>query len=168
MSPVNRKGYTLIELTLVIVLLGLTMAVTIPKFRQTILTNNLNSSTRKIIGLVGGLREKAIRQQVACFLYLDLEKNRYWSINSAMTKEEREAARDSASLLPSDVRLADVWTSREGKKMAGEAVIYFSKKGYTDQSVIHLKADNEQFKTLVFAPFLGTTKVYDKYVDFEN
>lgn len=165
MSPVNRKGYTLIELALVIVLLGLTLAVTIPKFRQTILTNNLNTTTRRIIGLADGLREEAIRQQVVCFLYFDLEGNRYWSITSAMTQEERDTARDAASRLPADVRLTDVWTNEEGKKMAGEAVIFFSKKGYSDQAVIHLASDSDKVKSLVFAPFLGTTKIYDTYVD---
>ncbi len=164
----KRQGYTLIELAVVIVLIGLMLAVSIPRFRYSVLTDNLKSTTRRIVGVVKSIRNEAIREQNVFFLHFDIGSNRFWIDSDAMTEEERELAREKAFELPPDVRVIDVWSRDRGKKAVDKAVIRFSKKGYVEQTAIHLGAEDGREFTLVLSPFLGTIKIYNKYVDFES
>jgi len=162
----NLQGYTLIELIVVIALIGLLLAVGMPRLRTSLLTNNLKLTTRRIIGIAKGLRNKAVREQKVYYLYLDLDNNRYWTDSGAQSDEERSLARQGAVNFAEDVRIVDVWSRSKGKQADGEAVIRFSAKGYVDLTAIHLGAADDRQVTLVLAPFLGTIKIYDKYVDF--
>lgn len=166
--PRKTKGYTLIELIVVMVLIGLMTALAVPRFRYAVLTDNLKTTTRKLVGLAKGLRSEAVREHQTFVLHFDLESNRFWIDRAGMTEEERILAREKASSLPRGVRILDIWLMGKGKKMAGEAAIRFNKNGYVQQSVIHLGADDGREFTLVLSPFLRRVKVIENYVEFEE
>jgi prepilin-type N-terminal cleavage/methylation domain-containing protein len=161
----TTKGFTLIELTVVVFLIGVMLAVSIPRFRYSLLTDNLKSTTRRIIGIVKGLRNEAIREQKMYLLHFDIESNQLWIDFDDITKEEREMAQEKAFQLPVDIRIIDVWKKGKGKRVDGEVSIRFSKKGYAEQTVIHLGAEDGREFTLLLNPFLAKIKGYDKYVD---
>jgi general secretion pathway protein H len=164
----NRKGFTFIELTVVLVLIGLVFTITMPRFRDAILTDTLKSATRKMVGRIKSLRNEAISEHKAYVLVFDLESNRYWIESDDMTLEERAHAREDAYPLPRGVRVLDVWFKGKGKEMAGETAIKFTKQGYVQQSVIHLGSEDGRKFTLVLSPFLGRVKVLEKYIEFED
>ncbi|MBW1852327.1 MAG: prepilin-type N-terminal cleavage/methylation domain-containing protein [Deltaproteobacteria bacterium] len=83
--PRDTKGYTLIELIVVIVLLGMIFTLTAPKFRDAILTDNLKSTTRKLVGKIKALRNKTIQNHEAQILRFDLESNMYWVESADMS-----------------------------------------------------------------------------------
>jgi len=122
-NPINTinttKGYTLIELAVVVVLIGLMLAISIPRFQYAVLTDGLKTTTRRIIGLVKGLRNEAIREQKVYLLHFDIGSNRIWSESDAITEEERELARERYFQVPPDVHILDVWCSGKGKKVDG-------------------------------------------------
>jgi prepilin-type N-terminal cleavage/methylation domain-containing protein len=162
------KGYTLIELTVVIVLIGMMLAVSIPRFRYSLLTDNLKSVTRRMIGFVKEIRNDAVREQKAYFLYLDLESNKVWVESQGMSQEEREMIRERAFTFPEDIRIMDVWRKEDGKQVHGEAAIRFTKKGYVKYTAIHIGAEDGREFTLILSPFLGTIKSHDTYVDISK
>ena len=164
----ETKGFTLIELTVVIVLIGIILTLTIPRFQTAIVTDDLKATTRKIVGMINGLRDEAIREQRIYFLHFDLESNRYWIDSTGMSEEERARAAEKAPTLPAGVRVLDIWLSSRGKKMTGQTVIRFNKKGYVQPSAIHLGAEDGREFTLVLSPFLGRVQVYDRYIEFEE
>ncbi|MFC1534075.1 Tfp pilus assembly protein FimT/FimU [Thermodesulfobacteriota bacterium] len=164
----DAKGYTLIELIVVIALIGLVMSLTVPRFQSAILTDDLKGTTRKITGLIRTLRNEAIREQKTFYLKFDLESNRFWIDYPAMTEEERGLKRESASSFPAGVQILDIWYRGEGKKMSGEMSILFSKRGYIQPSIIHLGSEDGRKYTLVLSPFLGRVKILEDYVDFED
>ena len=164
----HNKGYTLIELTLVVFLVGVMLAISIPNFRHSLLTDGLKSVTRKIIGLVKGVRNEAIREQKTYLFNIDLELNRLWIESADMNEEEKELAKAKAFELPQDVSIMDVWRKGKGKKMDGEIAIPFNKKGYTEQTLLHLGAEDGREFTLSLSPFLGSIKSYDRYIDIET
>jgi prepilin-type N-terminal cleavage/methylation domain-containing protein len=164
----NREGYTLIELTVVMVLIGLTVAMVTPRFRDAVLSDNLRNSTNRLIGMIKTLRNGAIREQKVYIIHFDMESNRVWYDSPSMSDEERARAAEKAPTLREDVRIMDIWSSGAGKKMAGEAVIIINKKGYIQQSVIHLGSDDDREYTLLISPFLRRVKVFEKYVDIED
>ena len=164
----NSKGYTFIELSIVILLIGLMCAIAIPRFRYAILTDNLKKTTRRMVGIIKNLRTEAIREQKVYVLHFDLKTKKYWVESPDMTVEGRNDSQESAVFLPADVHILDVQLNGKEKKMLGEVEIRFNKKGYVQQSVIHLGADDGRKFTLVLSPFLGRIKVLDKYWEFEN
>ena len=160
-------GYTLIELIVVIVLLGLMFGLTVPKFRQAVLSDSLDATSLRIIGLVRDLREKAISDQVSYVLRFDLRGARLWAFASTATDEEQETARERAYKLPADVEIEDIWSWSSGK-MYDDATIRFSKKGYIEQSMIHLQSEDGRQLSLELTPFLGSIKIHEGYVDFDR
>lgn len=166
--PRYAKGFTFIELTVVLVLIGLMFAITMPRFRNAILADTLKSTTRKMVGKIRSLRNEAISEHKAYILVFDLESNRYWVESDDMTLEERAHAREDALAFPEGVRVLDVWFKGKGKEMAGETTIKFTRQGYIQQSVIHLGSEDGRKFTLVLSPFLGRIRVLEEYIEFED
>lgn len=166
-SFLNARGYTLLELIVVIVLLGLMFGLTVPRFRQTVLSDSLDATSLRIIGVVQDLREKAISDQVSYVLHLDIRQKKLWAFATSATEEEQERSRDRAYQLPVDVKIEDIWSWSRGK-LYEEATIHFSKKGYIEQSMIHLQSEDGRQLSLELSPFLGSIKIHEGYVDFDR
>lgn len=165
----NSKGYTLIELIVVIVLLGIIFSFTAPKFRDAVLTDSLKNVTRDLIGKINILRSDAILESKDYLLRFDLEKNEYWHENTNSTPKGKEFDyKNSVERLPSDVRITDIWIRDRGKQMAGDIAIRFTKIGYAQESAIHLESEDGREFTLVVNQFLQKVKVMENYVEFED
>ena len=164
----NNKGFTLIELVVVIGLIVMMMGLTMPQIRSTLLSDGLKRTALRMVGLAKNLRDEAIREQKTYGLHLDMVRQQYWIGFSTMTEEEQLLARENARKLPQNVQILDVWFKEEGKVNEGEVVILFFKKGYVQPSAIHLGNDDGRRFTIVLSPFGGKVKVLEKYVDFEN
>jgi len=158
----------LIELTVILILIGIILVMTVPRVQTAIITDDLKATTRKMVGMIRGLRDEAVREQNVYFLHFDLESNRIWIDSNGMTEEERARAAEKASPLPEGVHVMDIWLSSKGKQMSGQTSIRFSRKGYVQPSVIHLGADDGREFTLVLSPFLGRVVVHDRYIEFEE
>jgi len=86
----RAKGYTLIELIVVLVLIGLMLVLVVPKFRQAVLSDSLDATALRIIGLVQDLRERAISNQVSYKLHLDIRGKKLWAFASMLLKKSRK------------------------------------------------------------------------------
>ena len=164
----NHRGFTFIEITVVIFLIGLIIGLAMPRVRDAFLTDDLRRTSRKMIGLMKELRNEAIRENQAYFMHFDLDGNRFWIDSTSMSEEEQARAREKASSFPEDVRVMDIWFKGKGKTVGGETFIRFSKKGYVPQSAIHLGSEDGRSLTLELSPFLGRVKVLDTYVEYET
>jgi len=163
----RKQGYTLIEITIVMSLIGLFMLLTIPRFQEGILTDNLKLSIRKIIGTVKNLRNMAIRNQKDYLICFDLESNRMWTTFFTMSPEERYQAKQNAFQFPPNIQILDLAHPGMDKDTTGHATIRFFKKGYVQPTVIHLGTKDGRQSSLVLSPFLWKVKVYDRYVDIQ-
>lgn len=151
------------------VLIALLTSFTIPGLRTALFTDQLKTTTRKILGLVSEASQEAISRHAEYFLYFDLEQNRISTIPEGL--QESAEARSSASRelnIPDAVQLVDVASVHGGKQTRGRAVVRFSRKGYVDKTLIHLRADNGDDMTIMLSPFLGVTKIFDSYVELED
>jgi general secretion pathway protein H len=160
----NRNGFTLIELALVVFLLGLMLFLAAPRVREGLINDALSSTVRKTIGVVRGLRAEAVREQVDYVLHLDLKNNAFWTYSLDMTPEKRQERKAAAVHFPEGVKIADISQPGLEKKTDGEATITFYKQGHIRPTVIHLARD-DRYATIVLAPFLNTLKTYEKYVE---
>ena len=162
------RGFTLIELTMVILLAGLLLSLTVPRFRDAVLSDNLKSTTRKLIVKIDELRDASLRNHRDYILRFDLEANQYWVEDSGMSELERAAVREQPSTLPENVHILDIWLLGAGKQATGEASIWFYGKGYVRPSLIHLSSGDSRKFTLELRPFMRKVKVTEGYVEFEN
>jgi hypothetical protein len=152
----------------ILILIGIVLTFTIPRVQTGIVSDDLKESTRKMIGLIRGLKDEAVREHKICFLHFDLESDRYWIDSTVMNEEERARAAEKALTLPKGVHVLDVWFRYKGKEMVGQTAIRFSEKGYIQPCVIHLGSEDDRVFTLELFPFLGKVKVYEGYIEFEN
>jgi general secretion pathway protein H len=161
---IDARGYTLIELIVVIILLGLIFGLVLPQFRESSLRDNLDSSSLRIIGLVENLRQKAVSEQVSYVLHFEIREKKLWFYATNASEEMQELAMRNAYFLPADIEIEDIWSWSKGK-LYDEAKILFSRKGYIEQSVIHLRSDDGRQLSLELTPFLGSIKIHEGYVD---
>lgn len=164
----QERGFSLIELTVVVVIIGMTMALTMPRFRQNLLSDHLKSSTRRVAGLITNLSKEAVREHKDYLLYFDLAGDRYWTENQGLTAEGRLMAREQAVGLPEDVRLLDIKKKGDELRTTGEVPIMITKKGYLQPATIHIGSDQGRVFTLYLKTFAGKAEILDGYVEFEE
>lgn len=160
----NKNGYTLIELAVVVFLLGLMVYISVPKIRDTMSKDGVKSTVRRIVGVTRELRATAVRENVDYALHLDLYNNAFWTYSADMTPEKLDQRKKNAFHFPEGVRITDVSQFGLEKKADGEVDIKLFKQGYVQPTIVHLARAEQNF-TIVFSPFLNNIKVYDKYVE---
>ena len=160
----TNRGYTLIELSVVVLLVGILLLITVPRIRDTLLNDDLKVATRRIVGVARELRNESVRERTDSILHIDLNQPGFWSYPADTTDEKREELRKKAVRFPEGIRITDIRQVNSAKKTEGEAVIRFFKGGYMTPTVVHL-AKGDQTLTLVFHPFLQAVSVYESDVD---
>lgn len=164
----GESAFTLFELIVVCALISVMLVVAVPPLRNNLLTDPLKASSRQVVGFVKGLREKAIREQQAYLIYFDISGNSIWAEKDhEIVLLDSEKANEDGVRLPEPVRILDVWTTGEGKLESGRPVLWVTKQGYMDQTVIHLGTDGGEVMSLLVSPFLGTVRIADSYVDLD-
>ena len=163
----TAKGFTLIELIVVMALLGIMIAFSVPRLHGTIFLDDTKESSRWIIGKVQSLKESAIRNQKQYVLHIDLDTGQAWDTDESMSADDLEKAALNAYTFPGGIRVMDVEFPIAGKIFSGRAAIRFYKAGYTDKAMIHLQDDNQQLSFLI-EPFLPQVKLFEKYATFED
>ena len=165
-QPASSKGFTLIELSVVVFLIGLMLLIAVPKVRDTMLSDGLKTTVNHLAGTARELRSDAVRNQVDYILHLDLDNNLIWTHSADMTPEGKEEMKKRAFNVPEEVKIMDVYLFGKEKVTDGEALIMFSRKDYMHPAVVHLAQKDQRF-TLVFEPFLSSVRTYDKYINFQ-
>jgi general secretion pathway protein H len=163
-QPKSAKGFTLIELSVVVFLIGLMLLIAVPKVRDTMLSDELKTTVNYLASTTRELRSDAVRNQVDYILHLDLDNNLIWAHSANMTPEARDEMKKRAFKVPEQVNILDVYLFEKEKVTDGEALIRFSRKDYMHPAAVHLAQKERRF-TLVFEPFLSSVKTYDKYID---
>jgi prepilin-type N-terminal cleavage/methylation domain-containing protein len=161
----DPRGFTLIELTMVVFLLGIMLTLTLPRLRDVALSDNLKNTVRTLTSTVKEIRYQAIKDNHEYLLKFDFDSKKFWSDSPYLTEEKRIAAEESPITLPPDVRVIDISFKDGEKKTSGEVSINFSKEGYISPSVIHLGSDDGRQFTYILRPFLGDADIIEDYVE---
>src|SRR5215510_9706114 len=132
-------GFTLVELSMVILVLAIVMATVMPRFAGTLERQHLRSTINGIYGTV-----------------------RYFDGDVCRLETSRELR---AYALPADVRVLDVVSPQGTKTREGDAVTHFHPTGLAEPSIIHLGTYSNQKATLMIEPLAGRVKVFDDYVE---
>ena len=163
----DKKGFTLIELTVVIVLIAAFFLVAIPKFED-ITEVNIKSASRRLSGTIRYLYSEAAFKKKVYKLAFDIDRGEYWI--EVLDGNEFVIPNDpflGRKQLPTGVYFKDITTERSlGKTLDGnENFILFMPTGFVDPAVIHLGTEKEVYYTIATKPYTGGTIVLDEYVD---
>lgn len=164
----DKKGFTLIELAVVIVLVGAFLLVAIPKF-ESITEVNIKSASRRLSGTIMYLYSEAIFKKTVYKLAFDIDRGEYWI--QVLDGNEFKAPTDDPLLgikkLPDGVYFKDIMTQRSrGKSVKGSGeFILFMPTGFVEPAVIHLETEGGVDYTIATKPYTGGTIVLDEYVD---
>ena len=162
------KGFTFIELIVVISLISLMLFLAIPRFHGNFLSDSTKDVSRWILLKIPYIKESASREQRRYVLHVSIDSNKMWITHAAMLQEALQSAERNAYKIPEDIKLLDVEYSDQEKISVGQADIYFNEKGYSEKAIIHLgNDDNEKFSFLI-EPFLLRVRLYNNYKEFED
>lgn len=152
----NAWGFTLVELIVVVFLIGIMLSLSIPSLRGSFFTDPLKATTRKIIGLVAGIRDQAVRLQQPYLLHFSRLENRIWYEEDGPANEKEDQGNQAATqlLLPASVRITGLWVGGDEFSAEENSVVWISKQGYLDETVIRLEDQAGNHLNLQFHPFL--------------
>lgn len=74
----KRRGLTFIELFIVIIILGILIGVSVPAFRKSFESNQLNAFSAELQSFMNYLRQRSIVEREIVFLNIDNEKSVFW------------------------------------------------------------------------------------------
>jgi len=161
-------GFTLIELTMVVFLLGIMLSLTLPRLSDVALSDTLKKTVRTMTATVKEIRYQAIKDSQEYTLIYDFGLKKFYTNSPGLSEEEQIAAKESSFSLPSDVQVIDISFQNNEKKNSGEVGIGFSKEGYITPSVIHLGSDDGRRFTFILRPLLGDVNVLEEYVEIKD
>ncbi|HEX3033699.1 MAG TPA: prepilin-type N-terminal cleavage/methylation domain-containing protein [Thermodesulfobacteriota bacterium] len=163
----DRKGFTLIEIAVVVFLAGLFLLITIPKF-QDITEVNIKSASRRLSGTIKYIYNEAAFKKKVYRLAFDIENGEYWveilEGNEFVIPGDPSFRRRK---LPTGVYFKDIVTERTREKLVegDEEFILFTPAGFVEPAVIHLETETGSAYTIATKPYTGGTIVYDEYVE---
>ena len=163
----DQKGFTLIEIVVVIFLVGVFFLVAIPKFKD-ITEVNIKSASRRLTGTIRYLYSEAVFKKRVYKLVFDIDTSEYWV--EVIEGNEFVAPADTflqRKRLPVGVFFKDITTQRSlGKteKGSGEFIL-FMPTGFVEPAVIHLATEDGQAYTLATKPYTGGTIIFDEYIE---
>lgn len=163
----TERGFTLIELCVVIVLMGAVLLIAAPRIHDSIFKDSLRQTVKQIVAKSRELRSDAIRDNVDYVLHFDMDKSRFWYEASDMTGEKRTEMKGKYFQLPENVKIMEVSILGGGRKSEGDATVKFFRRGYTQPAVLYF-SQNERVYTVVFNPFSGTASTYDKMIKIDE
>lgn len=73
-----RRGFTLVEMVVVVIIMAVLFAVTLPSLRSTAKNNRLRSSVRELMSLMKYARTEAVFNGRTTEVFLSLEENQFW------------------------------------------------------------------------------------------
>ena len=161
----HSEGFTLVELLIVIVVLGLVLTFTIPKLGE-IGEANLKQSARHLTGMIRFLRDDAQAKKEVYRLKFDIQNGHYWPevrhTNGKIVEFKR-----LQTVMAEEGSLSGATTFRDVRVAShpDDPYIQFTPGGWVEHALIHLRdGDNKDF-TLIVNSLTGTTELREGYVE---
>lgn len=162
----NQSGFTLIELALVVVILGLMAGLCLPLLSN-IEPDRLKSTARRLSGTVKYLYNEAVMSGTEYRLIFDLTDNSYRAVQVGPTGELQPVGNQGRRYqLPDNVRLETVYQPQRGEYRDGQMTTSLHPEGWLEETIIHLADASQHRLTLRLVPLTGLTEIYQGYKDF--
>jgi prepilin-type N-terminal cleavage/methylation domain-containing protein len=170
-NPPYQAGFTLMELIVVMVIMGLLMAFAVPEFSHRILRDDAETAVNLMIQHIQHLKQQAVVQNRDLYMCFDTTANIIRigekTDEAPVSPEESSAFPETEVQLSDDIRIDHVSFAHETIETESDLCIRFYKKGYSDWAVIHLTNTEGQRFSLVIEPFLHKIHTHKGYVELD-
>lgn len=152
----NQRGFTLVEILIVIAIISTVLAVSIPAIER-VTYQRISSTARRFTGMIRTIRNDAVLLNNIYRIGFDIDKNKYWVQSQRELKtikeryENKEEAQAEASNfvfaekygkepldMPGGTKVLGVFKEGEGLIQKGLAVIHFFPNGFNEPSIVYL------------------------------
>lgn len=158
-AHLNRGGFTLLELILVLLMMALIAGLTTPFVMSTLDRIRLDSEVRNVASALRYARSEAIARKIRFTFNADIESGRYWLAGPAGGDALQ------ARVLDQGIRFKQ-FTNEQETRTDGTFVIHFFPQGNSSGGTIHLEvagqdADETGYVIRV-SPVTGTPRIEQK------
>lgn len=164
--PISPRGFTLIELCVVLVLVALVLSITLPRYGGILTRGTLRSEARRLSAAARYLSSEAARTGRTHYLNFDVGKDTYWvtADEGGGKPVEQTGPLAESYVLTDGFLFKDVTMPGKGQKSRGMQRIGFYAHGENDEAVVHL-ADfaKKRNYSLHLKPYGGRTEIFDYY-----
>ncbi len=171
----SRAAFTLLELMVVLVLLSIMMAMSLPRFGSTIITDPLKRSARQVIGAVREARQQATESSEGCGLVIALEEGSFdlycprFMAHAATRQDEElgdeltdtdDSLQEPSRLLSlqEPARIRSVWNGASDRFTIGDVTLWITADGVMEPSVINLSDGRDELGLTIF-PFIRAIRI---------
>ncbi|MCL2341010.1 MAG: prepilin-type N-terminal cleavage/methylation domain-containing protein [Proteobacteria bacterium] len=169
--PGRDRGFTLVELIVVMALMALIASFAVPQIGNFLYADQLKTTVRKLVGLIHHSAQMAQRRQIPFVLTYRSGERLFVAEPAEQPQPEQRANvvnREDRLTLPDTVAVRDLWSWFGGMQANEVMAIRFSKNGYVEPTIIHLRREDGQEMSVVLTPFLGKVKIVDGYAPPET
>ncbi len=160
----GKGGFTLLELIVVCALIGIMLSLSIPSLRTTFFSDPLKTTARRLIGLVNGVRELAVREQQPYLLHINQGEKRIWyereDKKDKKANMEDERRHNKELRFPESVTISTVWLGKDDS-LQDQTTLWITKQGYMMQTLIQIEDDAGNNLKVQFFPFLDSAVIAD-------
>src|SRR6185369_10959325 len=160
----NRRGFTLIEIVVVLVIISMAMMIVIPRLPSSE-SENLKSSARTLASTLRYMQDRAATGRTTYYLRMEPGTDTMKVLEAAADGSEKEPGDPLLQQRPvkEGIQVADVFIPRLGKINEGQLRLEVGMGGLRDFVAIHLRSSDGVFWTVMAFPSSGKVKVYDGY-----
>lgn len=155
----------------VLVLVAIMTAFTVPTFRNTFISDPLKLSARQTIALVSEARMRAAGSEFGCFLTATFEERSLALLcpetpieDETEQRDEEDQAADVVLVLPGEVDIESVFNHKGERVAAGTTTLWVNRDGLMEPSIINLTLGADQL-SLAISPFLPQIKISDTLLE---
>ncbi|MDH4163724.1 MAG: prepilin-type N-terminal cleavage/methylation domain-containing protein [Nitrospirota bacterium] len=162
----NRNGFTLVELGVVIVVLGIMLTLVIPSLNE-ITGSNLKKSARHLTGTIRFLRDEAEAKKKIFRLRFDVSNGHYWAEAPVLIDDDTVEFKKIDSVISTEGSLSGqtVMRSIHVGSHPDDPFILFTPDGWVEKSFIYLQDGDGKDYTLLVKPLTGDTELLEGRVE---
>ncbi len=171
----GKTGYTLVELAVVILLIGIVTLAVMPRLTALLFPGDLKKAAREVIGAILLARTNAVTEGKPYYLFIDLSNQYYWMLDlpAGDSSDGESLSRTDIVLdesvkkrtLPAGIKFLSVKVGHGEPQNHGVQIIRCFPLGLTDPAVIHLGSSQSDSCTLVLDALTGEVEVESGYVE---
>ena len=160
----NRRGFTLIEIAVVLAIIGMVMMLVIPRLPSSD-SEDLKISARTLASTMRYMQDRAATARTTYYLHIEPGTDGVKVMEAAADGSEKEPGDPLLRQRPlkEGIIVADVLVPRMGKLKDGQVRLDVAAGGLRDFVAIHLRSKDDKFWTVMAFPASGKVKVYEGY-----